>query len=233
MPYSLLKIHTDPKKYNKQNINIYIYINWRWSYEPVITTEVCFTHEKCQVTQGKSRPQKHHLPFPCIGTPAGKSSNKMTIASRLGWGRTSRYQDMTRICQEMPVSNKSTVWSQLKALATVKCSSSLKSETSKGWMLNPGRFPCLSIVSTWGLPEQPSKASHLHMQKFEGPGRRGLLGLLLSVWLEPERPQVVMCSWPCCGFSVLCVVVAVGFMMLAVPGKFASILTHYTKNKMK
>ena len=35
-----------------------------------------------------------------------------------------------------------------------------------------------------------------------------------------------------CGFSVLCVVVAVGFM-LAVPGRFASILTHYTKTKMK
>ena len=64
------------------NMYIYIYINWRWSYEPVITTEVCFTHEKCQVTQGMSPPQKHHLPFPYIGTPAGKSSNKMTIPRR-------------------------------------------------------------------------------------------------------------------------------------------------------
>ena len=201
MPYSLLKIYTDPKKYNKQNINIYICIlaiklrasdNNRGLFHP-LDAKWLRARADHRNTISHSRVLAH----------LQSSSNKMTIPRR---GSLAGYQDIKIFSKGLSrnaiIGNKSTVWSQLKALATVKCSSSLKSETSKGWMLNPGRFPCLSIVSMWGLPEQPSKASHLHMQKFEGPGRRGLLGLLLSVWLEPERPQVVMCSWPCFVVSV-------------------------------
>ena len=195
----------------------------------------------------------------------------------------SRYQDMTRICQEMPVSsNKSTndkmkarhrqawykvhivhytfhnvclfvhfvhglhkrkgvllqfnaVWSQLKALATVKCSSSLKSETRKGWMLSIGFhifFP-LFLRGDFqnGQARLPIFTCSHKSHKSWGPGPTRLVGTFaFGVTGTGTASGCYVLLAMLCGFSVLCVVVAVGFM-LAVPGKFASILTHYTLKK--